>query len=121
MADAADLVNQARSLGEAIAKHSSVQAYMACKQKVQDDDVAQKLLKNYQELAQHLHMMEQAGKPIEPEMKRGLGEAEQLMASDETLKAWLRAQADYVDLMNQINRAMEEPIAATHGPKPADS
>ena len=116
MADVQELVNQARALGEAIARHPDVQAYAAARKKVNSDADAQQLLKSYSEQAGRIRTLEAQQKPIEPEDKRKLIEYEQKMASNEALKELMRRQVDYVTLMNQINQAMESPLAAAGKP-----
>ena len=116
MADVQDILKQARALGEAIAAHPNVQAYLAARTKVESDAQAQQLLKSYTEQATRVRTLEAQQKPIEPEDKRKLAEYEQGMASNDALKDLMRRQVDYVTLMNQVNQAMETPLAARSKP-----
>jgi cell fate (sporulation/competence/biofilm development) regulator YlbF (YheA/YmcA/DUF963 family) len=113
MAEIQALLEQAHALGEAIASHPHFQAFAAARTKTEHDSEAQQLLKDYTEHAQHLRQLEAQRKPVEVADKRKLAEYEQKMASNEALKELMRAQADYVTLMNQVNQAMEAPLAAT--------
>jgi cell fate (sporulation/competence/biofilm development) regulator YlbF (YheA/YmcA/DUF963 family) len=111
MAEVRELLEQARALGEAIASHPLVQAFTAARAKVESDTAAQQVLNAYEEQARHIHQLEAQRKPIEVADKKRLAQCEQKMASNEALKDLMRRQADYVALMNQINRAMEAPLA----------
>jgi len=116
MSDIRELLEQARRLGQAIAGHPHVRAYFAAQADVDRDPAAQQLLAAYTEQARRIRDLERQMKPVEVADKRKLAECEQKLAGNPALKALLRAQADYVALMNQVNRAMEEPLAAL-GPK----
>jgi len=113
MAEVQELLDRARALGEAIANHPHVRDFMAARAKVEEDAQAQQVLKAYEEQARHIRQLEAEQKPIEVADKRKLAECEQKMASNEVLKELLRRQADYVALMNQVNQAMEAPLAAS--------
>ena len=111
MADTAAIIEQARKLGDAIAAHPRVRTFLDIQRRIRDDQQARKLLEDYQRQAQHIQQRLAERKPVEVEDKRRLGELEQQMASNETLKQFMRAQVDYLDLMNQVNQAMEQAIA----------
>lgn len=106
------LVNQARALGEAIAHSPRFQAFMAAQKAVAGDAGARSLLDEYQRHTERLQRLEMENKPIEPDLKRSILEYEQKLASNDTLKELMRRQADYIELMNRINRAMEEPMVS---------
>jgi cell fate (sporulation/competence/biofilm development) regulator YlbF (YheA/YmcA/DUF963 family) len=112
MADVQELLKQARALGEAIASHPDVQAYLAARNKVDSDAEAQQILKSYTQHSARVRTLEAQQKPIEPDDKRKLVEYEQQLASNAALKELMRRQVDYVTLMNQVNQAMENPLAA---------
>ena len=111
MADTQELINQARALGEAIAKHPDVQAFLSARTEVERNADAQKLLRAYSEHAQHLRKLEVEQKPIEVADKHKLAEYEQQMASNEALKKMMAAQVGYVALMNKVNQSIEVPLA----------
>lgn len=111
MADYQGLVEQARKLGSVIAEHPRVRAFLAAQKGVHDDREAMRLLNDYQSTSDRVQMLEAEGKPIEAEDKRKLAECERGMASVPALKSLMRAQADYIEMMNAINDAMSEGIA----------
>ncbi len=112
MADSQELIERARALGEAIANHPNVRAFVNARAEVEKNTDAQELLKAYGEHAQHIRKLEAEQKPIEVADKHKLAEYEQQMASNEALKKMMAAQVDYVALMNQVNQAMEAPLSA---------
>lgn len=116
MAELEQLLDQARLLGEAIVAHPKVKAYLEAQRGVRDDQEARRLLTEYQQQATKVQQLTSQGQSIEPELKQQLSACEQAMASHESLKNLMRAQADYIDLMNRINQAMEEPLARASTP-----
>lgn len=119
MADRQELIEQARTLGEAIAKHPEVQAFLRARVVVEQSSDAQELLKAYGEHAQRIRRLEAEKKPIEVADKHKLAEYEQRMASNEALKKMVAAQVNYVALMNRVYQAMEAPLTAIQKSGPA--
>ena len=117
MSDYQHLLEKARSLGEAIANHERVRAYLAARRAVQTDAEAGTLLRDYQAQAERMRTLSAEQKPIEVADKRALAELEGKMASSAALKQLMRAQADYIELMNHINEAMEAPIMKVTQPE----
>jgi len=120
MNDIQDLLTKAQALGEALAAHPRVTGYFAAQRTARADAAAQKLLQDYHNHLRHLNELETARKPVEVADKHKLRDLENQIAGQETLKSLMRAQADYVALMNQVNQAMEAPLAGLGPPeKPA--
>ncbi len=112
MSEIGELLNQARALGEAIARHPRVRAFVAAQQAASADNAARELMEKYQGAAEELAALQAAGKPIEPELKRRIAAAEQALASNDMLKELMRRQADYIELMSKVQDAMESPMSA---------
>lgn len=108
-----ELIESARKLGELIARHPRMQAYAAARKAVIADHDANRLLSEYSRQADHLRQLEATRQPIGVDDKRKLGELEQKFSSNDLLKALMRAQADFVEMMGHVNRAMESPMAAS--------
>lgn len=109
MADASEqIIAQARDLGKAIAAHPRCRDFLAAARAVAEDHAAQDALRAYQEHAIKIRGLEASGKPIEPDDKRKIAELERTMASNEKLKAMMKHQADYLELMHRVNAAMDE-------------
>ena len=112
MAESQDLIAQATQLGKAIAQHETVKAFMTARQNVQADTEAQQLLAEYTQHAELMQRLQTTQQPIEPADKQKLVDCEQKMSRNAALKDMMRSQADYVGLMNEINRAMEAQLQA---------
>ena len=117
MHDIEDLLVKARTLGEALAAHPRVKSYYAAQHAIRIDEAARKLLQDYQVHMARIHELEAARKPVEVADKQKLREFETQMASNGVLKSLMRAQADYVELMNKVNETMEAPLAALVHPE----
>ncbi|MCK4342783.1 MAG: YlbF family regulator [Phycisphaerae bacterium] len=111
MQDSENVLIKAKLLGEALAAHPRVKDYYAAQRAVRADETARKLLQDYQKQAAYIHQLEAEQKPVEVADKQKLREYETQMAGNETLKNLMRAQADYVQLMTQVNQTMEAPLA----------
>lgn len=113
MSDVSALLQQAATLGRAVASHPAAAGYLAARDAVSRDTDSQRLLSDYQRHIEHLHGLESEGRPIEVADKRRLAELQSAMASNDALKSLMRTQADYVALMEQVYRAIEEPLNAS--------
>ncbi|GMU84169.1 MAG: hypothetical protein AMXMBFR47_40390 [Planctomycetota bacterium] len=114
MNDAAALLDQARALGRSIAAHPRVKAFLDARDQIGRDPAAQKMLVDYQQAVEKIHQLEAENKPIEVGDKHRVRDLEAQMSGNEAIKALMRSQADYVELMTQVNRAMEESLGGTH-------
>lgn len=116
MSDVQPLLEQARSLGKSIGQHKRMRAFNEAREGVQRDPAAQQILQDYSQYMEKLQRLEAEGKPIEPTDKRKLAEIEGRMSSNDALKQLMRAQADYIELMDRVNSAMEEALAGPGAP-----
>ena len=103
-----DLIAAARELGKKIATHQRTRDFTAAAKAVAEDKEAQGILKAYQEQVEHLRNLEKSQKPIEVADKRKLADAEARVAGNEKLKNMMKQQADYLEMMHRINRAIDE-------------
>lgn len=110
MDDMQDILNLAQRLGRRIAQHPRAKAYLEAQQALRDDLEARAAFDAFQKQLEHIRNLERSGKPVEVAEKRKLEECEQRIASNPTLKRFMRAQADYVELMSRVERAMQEGI-----------
>ena len=114
-----EVLDKARALGEALAAHPRMRDYTAARQAVAGDTNAQDLLKSYSEQAEHIRRLEATQQPVEVADKQKIAEIEKGMAANEALKRLMRSQADYIELMNRVNEAMEAPLAPTQQADPS--
>lgn len=105
-----DIIHHARELGKRIASHPRTTAFMTTARAVAADADAQTVLKSYQEQVERLRRLEAEGKPIEVDDKHKLADAEARVAGNDKLKAMMKHQADYLEMMNRVNHAIDEAI-----------
>ncbi len=111
MDDMQDILDLAKRLGRRIAEHPRAAAYLEAQKALRDDLEARALFEQFHKQIEHIRSLERSGKPVEVADKRKLEECEQRIASNPTLKRFMRAQADYVELMNRVERAMHDAIS----------
>ncbi|MFO0838717.1 MAG: YlbF family regulator [Phycisphaerae bacterium] len=118
MRDYQELLQQAKTLGEAISRHPRATALRAAHESLNRDSAARKILDDYARHAEHLRELEAGNRPIEVDDKRRLAELERGMIGNDAIKALMRVQADYIEMMTQINQAMEAPLASVESQEP---
>ena len=104
------IIAKAGELGKLIADSPSGKALLKARQELQSDEQAHKILESYQKELQKIAELEENGKPVEPEDKRMLVELQQKVASHSTLKVWMKTQADFTQLMHEVNLAIASPF-----------
>ena len=107
------ITSKAAELGGFIANSPAGKALLKARQELQADEQAHKILEDYQKQMQKIAKLEEEGKPIEPQDKRMLVELQQKVASHSTLKLWIKAQADFSQLMHTVNRSIAAPFEDT--------
>lgn len=105
-----DVMDKAKVLGEAIAGHERTRAFMAADAAVHKDGDAKTVMEAFRKQAEYIHQLETSQKPIEPADKHKLADVQAKMAGNALIKEFVRRQADYAELMNKVNQAMEEAI-----------
>ena len=109
------IIAEAGKLGRSIAETAISKAFLERREQLDNDNQAQELVEDYQKQLQKIAELERAGKPIEPEDKHKLTDLQQKVASNETLKCWMKAQADFSELMGKVNKAIAEPFQDAPG------
>lgn len=102
-----DIIAAATELGKKIAASERTRAFLAAAKAVAADKDAQTILRDFQNQSDKLRELAEAGKPIEPNDKRRLSELESSVASNDKLKAMMRTQADYFELMTRVQQAID--------------
>jgi cell fate (sporulation/competence/biofilm development) regulator YlbF (YheA/YmcA/DUF963 family) len=100
----------AKQLGSAIAADERCNALKQAAVAFKADADAQKLEQEYTTAANELRAKEQQGQPIEPEEKRREAELRTQMATNETIRRFVRAQADFRQLMQAVNETIEKEL-----------
>lgn len=103
-----EILELATKLGKRIAQDPRAVAMADAKEALDSSPVDRELLADYEHQQHKLHTLEMGGKPIEPEDKRRLAELHEKVVSSEAIKLLIKAQANYVELMTQVTRRVEE-------------
>ena len=101
------IINHATQLGQLLARHERVKSFLAAQKELESDADATKILIEYQQQVQKIQAQTEENKPIEVDDKRRLEQLQGKLVANEVLKKLTAAQADYVQLMNQVNSAIE--------------
>ncbi|MBI1335839.1 MAG: hypothetical protein GC164_02625 [Phycisphaera sp.] len=107
MASRDEILKAARSLGDLIAKDSTVQKLEAAAKALQGDIEAQRVMTDYERQIGKIGEKEATGKPIEVADKRELERLQKAMMASKVLRDFQVAQMDYLDLMRSVDEAIE--------------
>jgi cell fate (sporulation/competence/biofilm development) regulator YlbF (YheA/YmcA/DUF963 family) len=105
-----DIITAAGALGKQIAAHERTRAFLEAARTVAADAEAQNLLREFQTQLEKIRAQEHGGQPVEPADKQRLVTLESQVASNEGLKRLMRSQADYLEMMNRVNDAIESAV-----------
>lgn len=106
-----EILRLAEALGRAIREHPRYRRLMEADRAVRADKPATEALEAYNKAFARITEKEQRGEPIEVGDKHHLERLKQVVAGNETFKAFLRAQTDYAELMRRMNDTIFQAIA----------
>ncbi len=106
----ADVMELAGDLGAALAEDARYVAMRAATEALKEDADAKKLEEEYAEAVQTIHKKTADGKAIEPEDKKRELDLRNKITANEKITTLLRAQADFQELMNSVNDAIQGKI-----------
>jgi cell fate (sporulation/competence/biofilm development) regulator YlbF (YheA/YmcA/DUF963 family) len=113
MADNFDgILSLARQIGEAIRLHPRYVELKAADARVRADKNATSALDAYNRAAGEMARKERSGQPIEVADKRSFDQLKTAVVSNDAIKAFMKTQADYAELMRRMNEAIFEAIRA---------
>jgi cell fate (sporulation/competence/biofilm development) regulator YlbF (YheA/YmcA/DUF963 family) len=100
----------AAELGKQIAQDESFRSLRAAEEAVQGDAASQKILQDFDRQRRKIEDLERDGKPVEPEDKHEMIRLSDAVHSAPKLQELVRAQADYMELMNKVNKAIQQAL-----------
>ena len=100
----------AAELGRQLAQEEAFLRLRAAESAVQGDAAAQKTLEDLQRQRRKIESLESARQPVEPEEKRELLRLTDAAHGDPKLQELVRAQADYMEMMNRINQTIQRAL-----------
>ena len=107
-----DILARAEELGDAIAASDRFAAVSAARGDIESDAPLQADMQALADLGRKLAELEDQTKPIEPEEKRRLRDLQNKVTFHPKIQALARAEADFAELMNRVNRAIRGRFAA---------
>ena len=102
----------ARALGQEIAGHPRLAAFAAAQEKLNQDEAARKLVDSLTAQIRKIAELERDMKPIGPEDKREFARLQEEAAQNPILQEFMRAQADYVEMMKRVDDAIRAELGA---------
>jgi cell fate (sporulation/competence/biofilm development) regulator YlbF (YheA/YmcA/DUF963 family) len=103
-----DIVAMAKELGKKMGRHERTQTFAKAAKAVSGDAEAQRLLGEYQQQSERIQKLMAEQKPIEPADKQAVSKLEGQMASNDLIKSLMKAQSEYITMMNAVQRAIDE-------------
>ena len=103
----------ARRLGSAIADTDRHKALEQARRQIAADTDAQQLLESFNKQQQKIDDLLRHNKPVEVEDKQRLLDLQQQVTSHAGLKNLVKAEADYSELMNKVNQAIQAGLSGT--------
>jgi cell fate (sporulation/competence/biofilm development) regulator YlbF (YheA/YmcA/DUF963 family) len=105
-----DILDAAAGLGRRIAGHESYRRLRAAEAKVGEQPDTRKLIEDFEAQRRKIAELEEAVKPVEVADKHELQRLADAVHANADLQELLRAQADYLAMMNRINRAIRQEL-----------
>jgi len=104
----------ARELGAAIAELPVYEAFAEARAAVQADDDLQAEISEFEQLRQEFALARQAGDATEADLQQ-LQQAQAELHDHPTMATYLEAQEALQDRLEELNRAISEPLAVDFG------
>lgn len=108
------VVEMGRELGDAIAELPEYEAFEAARQAVQADDEAQEKIQAFEQVRQQFALARQTGQAGEEDLE-AVQEAQEELHSLPVMAEFLEAQEVLVDRLEDVNKAISEPLAIDFG------
>jgi cell fate (sporulation/competence/biofilm development) regulator YlbF (YheA/YmcA/DUF963 family) len=103
-----EILDLAAQLGKRIAVDPRGKQMSAAQAALDASLSDRQLLQDYETQQHHIHSLEIAGKPIEPDDKRRLADLHGRVVGSAVIRNLLKAQADYVELMTLVSQRIED-------------
>lgn len=105
-----ELLKAATELGKLIAAQEAFHSLRKAEDEVRSDPETRKLLDQFEQQRVKIEQLETAKKPVEVTDKHEMKRLSDAVHSNEKLHNLVRAQADYMALMNRVNQTIREAI-----------
>ena len=102
-------------LGKTIASSPPATALRDAREALAAQPELAQLLTNFQNQSDKIRQLEAEGKPVEVDDKHQLQTLQDELVASEIFKKFTAAQVDYIDLMRQVNQAIQNELVPTEG------
>ena len=106
----------ARTLGEEIRRNERYLLLRESEKKVMADPAAKDIQDDLEKQLRRIRTLEEEMKPIEVEDKHALARLQEQARGNPALQELLKAQADYFEMMNNVNNAILIALAPDEDP-----
>jgi len=110
-----DVIKKADDLAQAIRANARFETMRVAQEALEKDEEAQRLTEEFQAAQALISEKEKEGKPIEVDDKRRIADLQQMVGANENLQAFLRAQADFYEMMNRVNESIQTVLGGDEG------
>lgn len=110
-----EILDSAAALGRLIAGHDSYRRLRAAEAKVAAQPDTRKLIEDFEAQRGKIAELESQMKPVEVTDKHELQRLADAVHANPDLQELLRAQADYLSVMNRINRTIRQQLDGPAG------
>lgn len=107
-----EITQAAGALGKLIAQSPAFQRLRMAEETVQADADARKTLEEFERQRRKIEQLEGEHKPVEVDDKHLMQRLSAAVHSSDKLQELMRAQADYIEMMNRVNKAIRAELAA---------
>ncbi len=107
------IIELANRLGKAIADSPQAAALREARQGLEDHPEVKELLRNFREQSTKIMQLEAEQKPVDVEDKHKLQDLQTKLVATEVFKKFTAAQVEYIDMMRQVNEAMQKQLNET--------
>lgn len=121
-----EILDLAGKLGKRIAQDPRAAQMVDAQTALENSLSDRQLLADYEKQQQRIYELEMSGKPIEPEDKRKLADLHARVVGSPVIKGVLKAQADFLEVMNAVSQKIEQEALSRAGkpsapPSPSSS
>ncbi len=106
-----EILELASKLSEAIASNDRFKMFKETEEQLKKDNVAKEISEKLEIQSKKIYELEKNLKPIEVEDKKKLQQLKEEVASNPSIQKFLKAQADYVELMKRVNGRIKAKLA----------
>lgn len=103
-----EILDLATRLGKRIALDPRAASMLDAQVSLENSLSDRQLLADYEQQQRKIYELEAGGKPIEPDDKRKLADLHAKVVGSPIIKNVLRAQADFLELMNNVSQRIEQ-------------